>query len=302
MKELGKLFLYLLATVLLGAVLAPPLFWGATAIADHMGPGHFATFVANTSFQRFFNRSILIAAIVLLIPLIRAIRLPDRAALGLEMNPTPWKHFWAGFTISILSMLVMGALALWIGPYKLRGAVHWDKLAFLPLTAITVSILEEYLFRGGIQGIAQRTLTNWMAIFLVAGLFAIVHFLKPSEVGIASADVHWYSGFNLLTQAFWQFGEPQLLLWGVSALFLVGVVLGYARLRTRSLCMPIGLHSGWVLSKMSFSILTRRSGETWPWFGPDILVGLVPVLSLFATGLVVWWWLNHADKKRHRAW
>jgi len=298
-KEFGKLFLYLLATVILGALLAPPLFWGGRAVAAHLGHGTVANFLANTDFQRFFNRSVLIAALLLLAPLIKAIRLPDRAALGLEMNHTPWRHFFAGITISILSMVVMGVVALWIGPYKLRGALHWNKLALLPLTAITVSILEEYLFRGGILGIAQRTLTNWMAIIFTSGLFAIVHFLKPPETGVADVDVHWYSGFDLLTRTFWQFGEPNLLIWGVSTLFIVGLVLGYARVRTRSLWMPIGLHAGWVVSKMSFSVMTRRSGETWPWFGADILVGLVPVLSLIGTGLVVWWWLNHADQKRY---
>ncbi len=304
MKDLGKLFLYLLATVLLGALLAPPIFWGAHLLAAQSGNQAFTAFVAKTDFQRFFNRAILISAILLLFPLIRAIRMPDRAALGLETDTAPWRHLITGFLIAFLSMAVMAGLALWIGPYKLRTSIPWDKMWLLPLTAITVSVVEEYLFRGGIQGIAQRTLTNWMAIFFVSGLFAIVHFLKPPATGIATADVYWSSGFDLLTRTFWQFGEPKLLLWGVTTMFLVGAVLGYARLRTRSLWMSIGLHSGWVLSKMSFSVITRRShsDESWPWFGGDILVGLVPVLTLLVTGWVVWWWLNHADQNRYRRW
>ena len=299
MKELGKLFLYLLATVLLGALIAPPLFWGAHAVAAHMHNAGFAAFVAKTDFQRFFDRAILIAALILLFPLIKSIRIPDRNALGLEQNPTPWRHFFTGLTIAILSMVIMGGLAVLVGPYKIRGTIPWHNLAMIPLSAIAVSIVEEFLFRGGIQGIMQRTLTNWMAVVIVSALFAIVHFLKPPVTGIAAEDVHWFSGLILLTRAFWQFAEPQLLLWGVSVLFIVGIVLGYARVRTRALEMSIGLHTGWVLSKMSFSVITRRSGETWPWFGPDILVGLVPVMSLILTGLVVVWWLNHADKKRY---
>jgi membrane protease YdiL (CAAX protease family) len=303
-KDLGKLFIYLLATVLLGALMAPALFWGAHLVAAQSGDGVIAQFVAKTDFQRFFNRAVLIAALLLLIPLIRAIRIPDRAALGLEPDTAPWRHWFTGFIIAFLSMVLMAGLALWLGPYKLRGTIPWDKMMLLPLTAIAASVVEEYLFRGGIQGVAQRTLTNWMAIFFVSALFAIIHFLKPPETGIAMADVHWFSGFNLLTRTFWQFGDPKLLLWGFSTMFLVGAVLGYARLRTRSLWMPIGLHAGWVLSKMSFSVMTRRSGAeaTWPWFGSDILVGLVPVLTLIATGWAVWWWLNHADKNRYRRW
>ena len=302
MKDLRTLFYYLLATVLLGALLAPPIFWGAHLLAAHYGPGTYSDFIAKTDFQRFFNRSILIAAILLFIPLLRRIRIPDRYALGLETDTAPWRHFFAGFGIALLSMVAMGALALWIGPYTLRKDLHLERMVWLPVTAISVSVLEEYLFRGGIQGVAQRTLTNWMAIFFVSGVFAIVHFLKPPETGIAVADVYWYSGFDLLTRAFWQFQQPKLLMGGVSTLFLVGAVLGYARLRTRSLWMPIGLHAGWFLSKMSFSVMTRRSGASWPWFGEDILIGLAPALTLIATGLAVWWWLNHADSNRYRRW
>lgn len=303
MKDLGKLFVYLLATVLVGSLLAPWLFWGAHEVAAHHSNSvDFTNFIEKTDFQRFFNRSILIAAILLLFPLIRTIRIPDRAGLGLQKNPTRWKHFGAGFSIAFLSVVVMAGFALWVGPYKLRGAIHWEKMLWLPFSAVAVSFVEEYLFRGVIQGIAQRILTHWMAVGSVSALFAIIHFLKPPLAGIAAADVRWYSGLDLLTGTFWQFGEPQLLLWGVSTLFLVAVVLGYARVRTRALSMSIGLHSGWVLSKMSFSIMTRRNGETWPWFGSDILEGMVPLLIVGATGLVVWWWLNHADKKRDHGW
>lgn len=298
MKELRNLFYYLLGTVLLGALLAPALFWGAHLAAAHDSHGKFAAFIAKTDFQRFFDRSMLIAALLLLAPLLKSIRLPNKEALGLAPEATPWGRFFAGLIISFLSMVVLGGLALWIGPYNLRSNLHLEKIAWLPVSAIGVAIVEEYLFRGAILGLAQRTFTPGMANVFVSLLFAIIHFLKPPETGIALADVYWYSGLVLLEKTFWQFTQPALLLGGVSTLFVVAMILGMARFRTRSLWMPIGLHAGWVFSKMSFSVITRRSGEAWPWFGPDILIGLGPVLVLLATGVVVWGWLNHADRKR----
>ena len=87
---------------------------------------------------------------------------------------------------------------------------------------VTVALLEEALFRGALQGVVRRTATDGAALVFVAALFAAVHFLKPPENAVAPHEVAWWSGFALVPQAFWQFGEPKLLLGGFTTLFLVG--------------------------------------------------------------------------------
>jgi len=122
-------------------------------------------------------------------------------------------------------------------------------------------------------------------------LFAAVHFLNPQ--GMEPAQVHWWSGLALLPDTLSRFREPALLLGGFSTLLLVGLILGYARFRTRSLWMPVGLHAGWVLGKMGLMGVSRHS-EAWPWVGPDVLTGLAPLLTLLVTWGIVWWMLRTA--------
>ena len=100
-------------------------------------------------------------------------------------------------------------------------------------------------------------------------------------------------GLALLPDTLDQFRQPALLLGGFTTLLLVGLILGYARDRTRSLWMPAGLHAGWVLGKMGLLDVTRQS-VAWPWIGPDILIGLGPLLTVLAVWGIVWWMLRDA--------
>jgi membrane protease YdiL (CAAX protease family) len=105
---------------------------------------------------------------------------------------------------------------------------------------------------------------------------------------IAPGAISWLSGFVLLPHAFWQFGEPLLLLSGFTTLFCVGMILGWARLATRSLWLPFGLHAGWIFSLRSFAKFSRHPAPPSIWFGETLLVGLGSVAAVLLTGLLVW--------------
>lgn len=309
MKEIGKILAYLFLTVVLGALIAPALFWLGQLALSYAADYGFVTFQNNggrmdvngslsflaSPFQRYFNRAILIAAILLVWPLVRSLGIRSRNALGLWRDPFPMRRLSFGFCVAAGSLVLMGITLLLLDIYHLRSSPRWIELATLPLTAIVVSFIEESLFRGAMQGAVQRTAADYVAMIFVSGLFAIVHFLKPQDQALSVDEVTWATGLLLVPLAFWQFSEPQLVLGGFTTLFLVGMILSYARLRTHSLWLPIGLHAGWIVGKMSFSKITKRTDDAWPWFGPDLLVGLGPVIVVLLTGCVVWWWLNHVD-------
>src|SRR5438552_11584690 len=69
LKDAARLLVYLLATVLVGALLAPCLFWAAQFLVAH----GFLTFFARYDFETFFHRALLVAAAILLWPLIRSL-------------------------------------------------------------------------------------------------------------------------------------------------------------------------------------------------------------------------------------
>lgn len=295
MKALGQILLYLAATVILGALLAPPLFWLAHGAAAGLESARLTAFLAKTDFERFFHRSVMIVALALLWPLLRALRIRDFGQdLGLARDRRGWRRLIAGFLAALVTLLILGGILIFTGIYRVRAHIPIEKLAWLPVTAATVAVLEEFLFRGALQGVLRKTTVDSFAMVAVAVLFAIVHFLSPHGTPPgAAADVQWWSGLALLPDTLDQFRQPALLLGGFTTLLLVGLILGYARDRTRSLWMPAGLHAGWVLGKMGLLDVTRQS-VAWPWIGPDILIGLGPLLTVLAVWGIVWWMLRDA--------
>lgn len=295
LKEVAKIIVYLAAVVMLGAVLAPWLYWAGNAVASRGA----LTFLADVSLQRYFNRGVLIAALLLLWPTIRWLDVAGWRALGLEPNPHRWRHAAFGLAVGAGLVLVMGFVYAQLGVYHWQQQLRWNRLPGLALSALAVGVIEECLFRGGIFGLFRRTLPPYAALFCVTALFAVVHFLKPDE-DVQIANICWSSGFALVPHAFHQFAEPMNVLASFSTIFVLGWVLGYAALRTRSLWLGIGLHAGVVFAKMSFAKFTKRDAMHMPWIGPELQIGLVPMALLAFGGVLIWFYLRHEDSPTHR--
>ena len=290
MKEVAKIIAYFAGVVLLGALLAPLLFWAGNAVADRGS----LTFLGGVSFQRYFNRAVLIAALALLWPAVRSLQIKGWRDLGIEPDPRWCQHALAGFGIGAGLVAVMAFVYVPFGFYHWKPQLPWAKLPSLALSAFVVAAIEESLFRGAIFGLFRRTLRPFPALVWVTSLFSILHFLKPDD-DFTIAHVGWLSGFSLLPHTFHQFVEPTTLIAGFTTIFVLGWVLGCATLRTRSLWMGIGLHAGVVFVKMGFAKFTKRDAELLPWVGRELQIGLVPVAVLAFGGVLVWLWLRHED-------
>jgi membrane protease YdiL (CAAX protease family) len=277
-----KILVYLIGTVVIGAALAPWLFWAGQYASHFQQLG----FLGNTDFQRYFDRSILISAFLLLLPILQWIGMGRLKSLGLRKNPRRIRHLLGGFAISAGTVSALGALLLGFDVLELKDPLPWDQLPPILLTAISVAVIEETLFRGAILGLVRQTLTTCPAAVFVSGLFSIVHFLNPGRDLIAT--VRWYSGFELLPHVFWRFSDPLLVLGGFIAIGILGLLLAHATIRTSSLWLGIGIHSGLVFSKMGLNKLTKRVQDVTPWFGSDITVGLGSILILLVLWSLIW--------------
>ncbi|TCO94010.1 CAAX prenyl protease-like protein [Chthoniobacter flavus] len=282
MKDIAKIFAYLVAVIVLGALLAPPLYWGAQWLIGH----GVLTSLAAFKFQKYFDRACMIAALALLWPTVKSLQVKGWRDLGLEPDARWGRHLVIGFVIAALAVGAMATAYIQFRVYRFRPDHPWQKLPMIALSAATVAVLEEALFRGGILGLVRRSLSPYAALFWVSTLFAIVHFLKPDE-SFDPHPINWLSGFTLIPHAFHQFAEPQTLLASFTTLFMLGWLCGDARLRTRSLWMGIGLHAGIVFVKMSFAVLSKRRETHLPWIGRELQIGLVPVGILFLAWVVV---------------
>ena len=289
MSNLLKIALYFVGTLLLGALLAPPLYWAGHALGGAFPP---LGWLRETDFQRYFDRAMFLAALLLLWPAVRALRIGGWRDLGLEPDPRAWQHAAGGFFLAGGLLWLLGVWFWKLHIYALRSTLPPGVLASFLVSAVAVAAAEEAFFRGVLLGLARRTARPAPALVFVSALFAVLHFLKPPSRALAQPAVDWSSGFAFLPKTFWQWHDPLLVAGGVTTLFLVALVLGYARLRTRSLWLPVGLHAGWVFGLKTFNKVSRHLSPPNLWIGDDLLHGLGPVLVVALTGVLLWWSLE----------
>ena len=287
MKDVIKLAAYFIATVVIGAVLAPVLFWSAQSLAAH---GIFP-FLARYDFETFFHRALLVAAVLLFWPLLRVSHVQSLADLGLAPNSRWGRDLCAGFVVSAVPLLLCGILLIALHIYAFRHSFAWARFGKMLAASITVPFIEEVFFRGIVLGLLLRTGRRYMAILAVSAIFAGVHFLKAPER--TSEIVTWASGFNSIAHAFDGIGEPMMVASALATLFFIGWILADARVLTSSLWLPIGLHAGWIFGSGAFSRLARQQALGFPWIGKNMLVGIIPLGVAALTWIIMRIWVKY---------
>jgi len=286
-KDVIKLATYFVATIVIGALLAPILFWSAQWLAAH---GVFS-FLARYDFETFFHRALLIAAVLLLWPLLRVTNVRCLADLGLVPNSRWGRDLVAGVAISVVPLLFCGVLLIAFHVYAFRHSFAWARFGKMFLASIAVPFIEEAFFRGIVLGVLLRTGRKYMAIFAVSAIFAAVHFLKAPER--TSEIVTWTSGFSSIAHAFDGIGDPTMVALALATLFFIGWILADARVLTHSLWLSIGLHAGWIFGSGAFSRLARQQTLAFPWIGKNMLVGIIPLGLAILTWIIMRTWLKY---------
>ena len=219
--------------------------------------------------------------------------MPD---LDLEPNPHWLRDLFAGFLLAAIPLLCCGAIVIALHVYSLRSTPNLVGLVKVLGATIAAPAIEETFFRGLVLGILLRSgRASTCRSLLRLRSISIVHFLKAPDR--TSTIVTWTSGFNSIAHAFVQFADPMLVAAAFTTLFLIGWILADARIRTRSLWLPAGLHGGWILSAGTFNKIAHREMLALPWLGKNLLVGIVPLGVGLITWILVGSWLKY-DRAR----
>jgi len=293
LKDAARLLGFFAATILFGALAAPCLFWAAQRLAAH---GIFPA-LATFDFESFFHRALMLGALLFLWPFLRSLRIKGPRDLGLVRNRHWLRDLALGFLISGLPVLCCEIFLINRGIYTMKAGWAWTAIGEVALSATIVPLLEEALFRGLFLGVLLRTGRPVAATLVSAALFSIVHFLKAPDQ--TTTSVRWNSGFISLAHSFDQFSEPMLVLAGFTTLFLIGVILAHARLRTQSLWLPIGLHAGWILGSGAFGKIAHREIVALPWLGKSLLIGIVPLCVCLVSWVLLRAWLKYAGPREN---
>ncbi len=287
MKDVIKLAAYFIATVVIGAILAPILFWSAQSLAAH---GVFS-FLAKYDFETFFHRALLVAAVLLLWPLLRVSHVRCLADLGLASNSRWGRDLCAGIVVSVVPLLLCGLVLIAFHVYALRHSFAWPRFGKMLMASITVPFIEEAFFRGIVLGLLLRTGRKYIAIFTVSLIFAAVHFLKAPDR--TSEIVTWTSGFSSIAHAFDGIMDPMMLAPALATLFFIGWILADARVLAHSLWLSIGLHAGWIFASGTFSLLARQRIPALPWVGKNLLVGIIPLCVAALSWVIMRIWVKY---------
>ena len=241
MRPFASVILYFASVITLGALLAPPLYWGFMAVTE----SGVLTAFADTPFRRMANRAFLLVAIAGLPLLVRSLSVKGRSEWGYGI---PRKD-WIGSALCGLAygLVTMGLLV--VAEYVMRIVVWDDRRVMSDLViallsglaaGVFIGLLEETFFRG-VLFTAFRRQSLRVAILVPAVLYAGCHFI--SSRGDYST-VTWSSGFEVLAGAFWQFSLANL--GPFLALLAVGIFLGMLREYSGHIGWAVGIHAGWV--------------------------------------------------------
>lgn len=334
-NDVFKILCFFAGSLVMAAILSPWIYTAGMGLADVTAAketNDFLTWLGDAArrseekFARFFNRALMLSAVVLLFPLMMwlragrgskrfrdtpwSLRLPDdevsSSGQPLARNPHGWADLCVGVLLSAGLLLLSGWVMVQLGFFgwrdaaeTTRGAVNprlreinwWDVLQGALTTAVVVSLIEEVLFRGVLLGIFLRAMRTWSAVISLSLLFAAVHFLKPPPGHVVPDPEAAEAGFVLLGHIVARFADPLHMLSRFSILFAVGVVLAVARLRTASLWMPFSLHAGWIIGLKVFKSATWPVKDLPEWtswlVGTTLLEGLIPLAMVGLTGVLI---------------
>lgn len=294
--------------VLVAGALAAPQAWHVIQLlpADwmHGQVGH----VQGMPFHRYLSRSLQIAAIVLLWPLLRSLRIRSLRELGLQGGGYALRDCLIGIGAGLPCIILLESASLWMGSFGLFPSWRVNFLHGIPhtlLTAVCVAAIEEFLFRGVLLGFLRQMTTPVLAIILSAILFSGVHFLNLPAASASQGAPHWWTGFAFLGSLGSSIPPWPICGWAFATLTLAGVILAWMTVRTGSLMAAIGLHGAWIFGQQTFNLaatyLVEPPDRLLPLLGPPqcngmVPIGLMPMASLILAGTLSAFLLRHRKR------
>jgi membrane protease YdiL (CAAX protease family) len=232
----------------------------------------------------------------------RALLISSLAAMGFfwrrfdlrqfwPMKPGLWKDILLGYGLAAVSAQAMIGFDLALGGFvssHLNAGAIAARILLALVAALFIPPLEETIFRGFLQGELVRGLGMRWGWPLAAFIYMLAHFLKipPS---LDQQPVHLWSGASALGAAFLPVVQGVFLCGRGLNLFLIGLILGGIYLRSGSLWVNLGLHSGWIFVLLLFTGITRPLvPANIPFFEGDLLSNLLTTLVLLLLSLWLW--------------
>lgn len=294
-KQYKKIFLLFLLALGLSSLIAPLI----KVFLDYLLPSSpFMVDLLNYKqgsydFGRVMRRIIMAVAIVLIFLLRKPLMIGSFITNGIKPSQGWREQLQTGFLLGA-GMFIFYVTLLWISgiqtfqPDTKSFADITSRLLTLLLIAGLVGCIEEMLFRGFIFQSMLTDIRAVSAVFISSLFYSLLHFFKTKLP--VSPGIQPFIGFIVVYQSFKNIiVNFTAILPSVIGLFLVGVVLSYACLRTKSLYLAIGLHAGWVFLIKANRLFFDQAGTNLEWlFGDkEMVTGALGWIFLICTLLLI---------------
>ncbi len=305
-RDVLKVWLYAAAVVLLAAWASPLIYNAGKAMGEVTAGKPTNEFLKwlgarcqEADFPAFFLGTVAAIAILLFIPFSEWLDIKGRRRDGVQGQPLRknrrgFLEWLTGALLACGLLLLTGYGLMSAGAFVWRGLPmgEWKWLYQLLPWMVMGIIVQEWLIRGAALGIFLRAMKPGAAILLAALLFAVIHSLvAPAGFNVPDPDADGV-GFQLLQMIGTRLADPRILIVEFLPLLAMGGVLGYARWRTASLWLPIGLHLGWKLAQVIFAKAAKpvpQSDDVAALLsGRELVQGMIPLAAVLVTCALVY--------------
>jgi hypothetical protein len=237
-------------------------------------------------FGKVMRRVLMLAALIVFVFFGKSLKIATLISSAIRLRHGFFRQFLFGFLMAGISLLIYYSLAILFGAWMIHvdfdsAGIIVSKIIKYVLLGCLIGFIEEAFFRGFILQSFMEDMSLPVAVCACSLIYSILHFFR--------VDVHVATGFQAFVgfTTIIQFFKPLFFqfiknLPSIIGLFLVGVVLSYAFIQTKSLYLSIGLHSGWIFMMKADGLFLVRIREMWGWFFGD---------SKLVTGILVWFFL-----------
>lgn len=289
-RILYRLLIFMILSLLVTCIIAPWMAFGVDWV-EVQWP---SLFPERVPFEKVFNRTFMIAAIVLFLAFRHILIPPELKNLLAPGHRTALRHFVLGFALALASMVLLVMVMVATDVFRPYFRLPWEKalprLASAAAAGVFAGFTEEIFFRG-ILFYGLRAHGNNGSAYIFTNLFySLIHFVKPGEdYYIELFDL--FAGFRHLTTTFEAFQEPLPIFPGIVGLFVIGTVLSFALDRTGNLYLSIGLHAGWIFSLKTLRVFgnfrRRHLGFAFGASDPQIVSGVATWFGVLLVGFAI---------------
>ena len=235
-------------------------------------------------FGKVMRRILMMVALIVFIVFRKSLRFGTLISSALKIGPGAFRQFLLGLLLAVLSILIYYGFGLITGAwiihmdYDSAGVIILNIIEYA-LIACLIGVMEEIFFRGFLLQSFMENMSVPVAVCVCSLIYSVLHFFRADV--LVSTGFQPLVGFTTMAQFF----KPLFFhlvkhLPAIIGLFLVGVVMSYAFIKTKSLFLSIGLHAGMVfMVKADTMFLSRMRKEHVLLFGGD---------SKLITGIIIW--------------